>query len=264
MNELSPALLLDTAICAAEAAGRHALTNKHRRSETSERFKHDVKLVMDLECQRIAEEVLASEFPDHGILGEEDAQPNRATDYEWIIDPIDGTMNYTHDFPYWCCSVAVRHRDRIVAGCVYAPEFDTYYTAHIEEPAKCNGELIRVSDTKTLDQALIFSGLSKQMETAGNAHFEMFRQLALNTQKVRITGAAALDLCHVAAGSCDGFMESTLYLWDYAAAGLIAQQAGAVLAVYPEREALHQASVICANEALIEGLRAIYSENLNS
>lgn len=263
MNDLPPALLLDTAICAAEAAGNHALSNKHRRTEANERFKHDVKLVMDLECQRIAEEVITSRFPEHGILGEEDTRPNSAAAYEWIIDPIDGTMNYTHDFPYWCCSIAVRNREQMVAGCVYAPEFENLYTAHSDDTAKCNGAPIRASNTGDLDQALLFSGISKQMESVGPTHFELFRTLALNTQKVRINGSAALDMCHVAAGSCDGFLETTLYLWDYAAAGLIAQQAGAVLTVFPEHEALHQATVLCANAALTEHLSAIYTETLN-
>ncbi len=260
MKDIPLSHLLDTAICAAETAGKHALDNKARRKETSEVFNHDIKLVLDLECQRIAEKVIASEFPDHGILGEEDAQPNSATAYEWIIDPIDGTMNYTHDFPYWCCSIAVRHHEQILAGCVYAPEFGDYYTAHIEEPAKCNGAPIHVSDARDLDKALIFTGLSKRMESADDPIFDMFRTLALDTLKLRINGSAALDLCHVAAGSCDGFLETNLYLWDHAAASLIAQQAGAVLSLYPEESELHGVTVLCANENLIDGLRDIYTK----
>lgn len=252
--------LLDTAICATEAAGKHALENKARRTETNETFEHDIKLVLDVECQRIAEKVIASEFPDHGILGEEDTQPNSATAYEWIIDPIDGTMNYSHDVPYWCCSIAVRHHGKILAGCVYAPEFGDYYTAHIEDPAKCNGEPIRVSDTRHLAEAMIFTGLSKHIETDPDHHFEIFRTLALNTQKVRINGSAALDLCQVAAGSSDGFFEVGIYLWDHAAAGLIAQQAGAVLSLYPRADKPHATTVLCANKNLIEGLQAIYAK----
>jgi myo-inositol-1(or 4)-monophosphatase len=259
MKDIPLSHLLETAICAAETAGKHALENKARRTETSEVFNHDVKLVLDMECQRIAEDVILSEFPDHGILGEEEAQPNHATAYEWIIDPIDGTVNYTHDFPYWCCSVAVRHHDKMLAGCVYAPEFGDRYTAHIEEPAKCNGEPIQVSDTKDLDKALIFTGLSRHMESARDPLFDMFRTLALNTQKVRITGSAALDLCHVAGGSCNGYLETSIYLWDHAAAGLIARQAGAVLSLYPDKNEPHGVTVLCANENLIDDLRDIYT-----
>jgi myo-inositol-1(or 4)-monophosphatase len=260
MNEITLTHLLDVAICAAEAAGKHAIDNKHRRTEATDSFSHDIKLVLDAECQKIAEAVIASEFPNHGILGEENVRPNQAEAYEWIIDPIDGTMNYTHGFPYWCCSIAVRHNQKVLAGCVYAPEFGDYYTAHIEDPAKLNGKPIWASDTQSLQDSLIFTGLSKHLETAHEPHFEMFRMLALNTQKLRINGAAALDLCHVAAGSSDGFFETGIYLWDFAAAGLIAEQAGAVLSLYPHKNEPNGYSVLCANENLIDGLRAVYTK----
>ncbi|WP_372846351.1 inositol monophosphatase [Pontiella sp.] len=260
MENISLTHLLDVAICAADAAGKHALDNKERRRDSTETFHHDVKLVLDVECQTIAEQVIASEFPDHGILGEEDERPNGATGYEWIIDPIDGTMNYTHGFPYWCCSVAVRHHGKILAGCVFAPEFNDYYTAHSDDVAKLNGAPIHVSLTRHLKDSMVFSGLSKHMETANEPHFDMFRMLALNTRKVRINGSAALDLCHVAAGISDGYLESGIYLWDYAAAGLIARQAGASLAIFQNKAILHGATVLCANEHLIDGLRAIHQK----
>ena len=252
--------LLDTAICAAQAAGNHALANKDRRKESNETFAHDIKLVLDIECQKIAEDVIASEFPEHGILGEEGIQKSETEGYEWIIDPIDGTMNYTNGFPYWCSSVAVRYREKILAGCVFAPEFGDYYTAHVEEAAKLNGELIQASDTEHFDEAMIFTGISKHMQSGDDSHFKKFQMLALNTRKLRINGSAALDLCHVAAGNTDGFFETSIYLWDHAAAGLIAEQAGAVLSLYPLQTEPHACSVLCANKNLIEGLRAVYTK----
>lgn len=255
MKEITLTHLLDVAICAAEAAGKHALQNKHRRAEVIDNFYHDVKIVLDEECQKEAEGVIASEFPDHGILGEEDVHQNANEAYEWIIDPIDGTLNYFHGFPYWCCSVAVRHNQKVLAGCVYAPEFGDYYTAHIEEPAKRNGEAISVSKTEHLKDALVFTGLSKNFESRKESDFDMMRMLALNTQKMRINGAAALDLCHVASGSSDGFFEAGIYLWDFAAAGLIAEQAGATLSIYPQKDDAY--TILCANEHLINGLRVI-------
>jgi myo-inositol-1(or 4)-monophosphatase len=262
MSKLPPARLLDTAVRAAQAAGSHALANTARRRETSETFDHDIKLVLDVECQQIAEEVITAEFPGHEILGEEYTRSAAASDYEWIIDPIDGTVNYSHGFPYWCSSVAVRRRNEIVAGCVYAPEFANCYTAHVEETAQCNGKPIRVADTQRLDQALIFSGLSKHIESEGQSDFARFRKLLLNTQKVRINGAAALDICHVAAGLSDGFFETHLYLWDHAAAGLIAQQAGAVMCLYPNESEPHCTAVLCANQHLIDGLRSVLEEEV--
>ncbi len=260
MTDISLTHLLDTAICAAEAAGKHALANKDRRTEAIETFAHDVKLVLDGECQKIAEAVILSEFPEHSILGEEDIRPNPEGGYEWVIDPIDGTMNYTHGVPYWCVSIAVRHNARVLAGCVFAPESNDYYTAHIEDPAKLNGEPIHASDTAQMNEAMIFTGISKHMDAHQEPHFNTFRMLALNTRKVRINGSAALDLCHVAAGHADGFFEAHLYLWDHAAAGLIAEQAGAVLSLYPLQHEPHACGVICANKNLIDGLRAIHEK----
>ena len=260
MKEIPLTHLLDTAICAAKAAGDHALANKDRRTDANETFAHDVKLILDVECQKIATERIIAEFPDHGILGEEDVQQQVSEGYEWIIDPIDGTMNYTHGFPYWCVSIAVRHNGKILAGCVFAPEFGDCYTAHIEASARLNGEPIQASDTTTLQHSMIFTGLSKHMQSANEPHFEMFKAMALNTCKVRINGSAALDLCHVAAGSSDGFFETSIYLWDHAAAGLIAERAGAVLVLHPHHDVPFGCSVICANKHLIDELQAIYTQ----
>lgn len=260
MKDIPLSHLLDTATRAAEAAGKHAFDNKHRRTETSETFNHDIKLVLDAESQRIAERTILSEFPSHGILGEEDASPSHTSAYEWIIDPIDGTMNFFHGFPYWCSSVAVRHHGKILAGCVFAPEFNDSYTAHTAAVAKRNGEPIHASETRRLEDAIMFTGLSKHMESDADRHFDMFRMLALNTQKVRITGSAALDLCHVAVGTCDGFFETSIYLWDHAAAGLIAERAGAVLSLHPLDHEPHATTVLCANAHLIDGLRTLWEK----
>jgi myo-inositol-1(or 4)-monophosphatase len=262
MNEISLTRLLDVAVCAAETAGKHALANKDRRTDAIKVLDHDIKLKLDVECQDIAEEVILSEFPNHGILGEEAQHPNDASTYEWIIDPIDGTMNFSHGFEYWCSSVAVRHQGKVVAGCVFAPEYNTCYTAHIEEGAKRNGELIEVTQTELLHRAMIFTGLANLSDSSNAPYFDLFRTLAGKTNKLRINGAAALDLCRVADGTCDGFFEAGIHLWDYAAAGLIAERAGAVLAIYPSPENPFGASVLASNPHLIEGLRSIYTKNL--
>lgn len=262
MNEIPLDHLLDTAICAAEAAGNHALNNKDRRSESTEVFSHDVKLVLDQECQKMAEDVIASEFPDHAILGEEGCTPKANAPYEWVIDPIDGTMNYSHGFHYWCSSVAVRQGQTVLAGCVFAPEFNTYYTAHLQQPAKMNGLEIQVSGTQRLQQAMVFSGLSSQLDESGNTHFDLFQSLALNTKKIRINGAAALDLCQLADGTCDGVLHMGINLWDYAAAGLIAERAGAQLKVYSQNIPHQGCTVLSANDHLIEGLRNLYTQHI--
>ncbi len=258
MNAISFDVLLDIAVKAAKAAGMHAKQNKARRKDSFASPDHDLKLLLDVEAQKIAEGVILSAFPNHSILGEEDTTSNDATEYEWIIDPIDGTVNFSQGFEYWCSSVAVRLGEQVLAGCVFAPDLDACYSAHIESEAKRNGEPIRVSQTQTLREALVVSGVSKYMATCPEPHFERFRQLELQTRKVRIFGAAALDICRTAEGASDAFFESDIYLWDYAAGGLIAERAGAAKAFYPHKTKTHAASLIYANPHLIGDLKNIF------
>jgi myo-inositol-1(or 4)-monophosphatase len=234
MNEIPAKTLLAVCIEAARAAGSHALNHLHRRSEVIEQFDHDIKLVMDRECQTIAEEVIHRHFPVHTILGEEGVIQKDCT-YEWIIDPIDGTANYTRGFPYWNCSVAVQNHGAPVAGCVFVPVLDECYTATAEGPARCNETPIHISGVHTLEESTFFAGLTKDIDPRA---LGFFCDMAPQVSKIRMLGSAAIDICHVACGRSDGYYEAGLYLWDVAAAGLIAERAGAKITVWPRHEKL--------------------------
>ena len=151
-HEPSLVALQALAVQAVRRGGAHALANKHRRNEIHEALDHDVKLELDLECQRIIETIIGNAFPTHRILGEEDtgATVTGTADYQWIIDPIDGTVNFSHDQLIWCCSVAVRRGETVLAGAVYAPELDLLFEASAESPALCNGTPIYPSTTSEL------------------------------------------------------------------------------------------------------------------
>ena len=224
----SSADLLKAAHAAALAAGQHAWRNRERRSEVVAAFAHDVKLRLDVESQEVAESVLRQHYPRHHIRGEEsaasDAAPENAA-CEWIIDPIDGTVNFSHGLPLWCCSVAVRAGGRMRAGVVYAPALDECYSATDDGPAECNGRRLKVSAVDSLAAALVMTGLDKGIDPR-LPPFEIFRTLSVSVQKARIMGVAALDLCRVAAGQADAYFENGIYLWDIAAAGLIVERAG--------------------------------------
>lgn len=237
---------------AARAAGRHALDNLDRRRETAAVFAHDVKLVLDIECQRIAEEVIHRHFPEHAILGEEGATArNHAV--EWIIDPIDGTANFTHGLPFWCASVAVRRDSEVLAGCVFVPAADECYTATAGGPALCNGRPVQASATARLSDAIVFTGLTKDIDERA---IRLFGAAARTAHKVRILGTAALDICHVACGRSDAFFEAGLYLWDVAAAGLIAERAGALCTAWPRSEE-HGVRFLCTAPALHAAAREL-------
>ena len=217
--------LLACAEAAARAGGKHALKHTHRRRVVAATFAHDVKLKLDRECQDVAERMIRKHFPRAVILGEENTTPPAAADVLWIIDPIDGTVNYFHGLPLWCCSVAVQIRGRAAAGAVYAPMLGECYTAHRERSSTCNGKPLVVSNTRRLKDAVILTGLNKRNDLLSNS-IALFQRLSCKTQKLRIMGSAALDICQVAAGRADAFFESGIYLWDVAAAGLIVDQAG--------------------------------------
>lgn len=220
--------LQECAIAAATAAGNHALRKGSGRKVVAHRFKHDVKLKLDSECQARAQAVIAGRFPDHAILGEESHGPSReagSSTYQWIIDPIDGTVNYFHGLPWWCCSIAVRLGRTMLAGAVYSPPQDLLYTATAASAATRNGKRIHPSSVASLDQAIVMTGLDKD-SVGKRPPLQTFKRMALNTQKARVMGSAALDICLVADGGSDGYFEAGIFIWDVAAAGLIVDRAG--------------------------------------
>ena len=247
--------LLACAVEAAHAAGNHALTNIHRRNEVAQRFEHDVKLRLDLECQKKAEEVIRKTFPAHPILGEEGGSFDEKADMLWIVDPIDGTVNFMHGLPLWCSSVAVRADGEVVAGAVYLPVMKECFTATLDGPALCNGQPIHVSGTERLSEAIVLTGLSKNL--GENLYtFDVLKAVSMKVQKARIMGAAAVDICHVAAGRADAYIEAGIYLWDIAAAGLIARRAGARTDVIEKLSDI-RFRFLCTNGRIHDALRDV-------
>ena len=219
-------LLLAAARQAATLAGEHALNNPARRHDANRVARHDVKHVLDVECERIATEVLLDAFPGTEILGEETSRGDESppAGVRWVVDPIDGTVNFFHGLPNWCCSVAAQVAGETVAGAVFAPELGMCFTGVRGGPALCNGVPLRVSDTGTLERAVVATGADKAEEPS--RAFRFFNAIGRVVQRPRIFGAAALDLCFVASGHADGYFEHGIFLWDVAAAGLIVECAG--------------------------------------
>ena len=247
--------LLACAIEAAHTAGNHALANIHRRNEVTQRFEHDVKLNLDIECQKKAEEAIRSAFPSHPVLGEEGGSFDAAAELLWIVDPIDGTVNFMHGLPLWCSSVAVRAGGEIVAGAVYLPVMKECFTAALDQPAMRNGEPIHASETESLGDAIVLTGLSKNI--GENLHtFDVLKAVSRKVQKARIMGAAAVDICYVACGRADAYIEAGIFLWDIAAAGLIARQAGARTDVL-EKLSDVRFRYLCTNGKIHDTLRKV-------
>lgn len=223
------------ATLAARRAGEHVLANLHRRGDVNSILRTDIKHKLDVEAQETATAVVQSAFPEHAILGEETCDaPLPASDYVWIIDPIDGTINFFHGLPWWCCSVAVRFKGQAIAGAVFIPEMNQMFEATFDGPALCNGAPIHVSATARIDFAALATGADKK--DLGEHAFKFMRKISEIAQRPRILGAAAVDMCMVAAGKLDGYFEAGIYIWDMAAASLIVERAGGrceILKSYP-------------------------------
>jgi myo-inositol-1(or 4)-monophosphatase len=224
---IPPETLLECAIETARIAGTHALNNFSRRSEVVRMSHHDVKLQLDIECQQKAESFIKTRFLSHAFLGEETAKDNNITnqEYQWIVDPIDGTVNFSHGLPLWCCSVAVRLKEEVIAGAVFAPMLNELFCARTDGPALCNDKPVRVSTAASLQESIVLTGTDRQFE--GNpAPLSILKSIASRVQRTRVLGSAAMDLCHVAAGRADGYFEGEIYIWDISAGGLIVRRAG--------------------------------------
>lgn len=244
------------ATLAARRAGEHVLANLHRRHDASSVKRADIKHKLDVEAEEVAISVIRSAFPDHAILAEESCNTTPTdADVLWIIDPIDGTVNFFHGLPIWCCSIAVQVKGVTTAAAVYLPEMGELYEATIDGPALCNSSPIRVSDATQLELAMIATGADKW--DSNSAPFRFLNRIAAMAQRPRILGAAALDLCYVAAGKIDGYFESGIYLWDVAAGKLIVERAGGKCTVMQHYTPWRMA-VLATNTALhqpcIDGL----------
>ncbi len=184
------------------------------------------------EVDRMAEQeiiaVLRKAYPDHAILGEETGL-TEGDEYQWIIDPLDGTTNFLHGVPHFAVSIALRVRGRLEVGVVYDPVRQELWTAHRGGGATLEGRRIRVSKLPDLEGALLGTGFPHKAQQHMDAYLNMFKALAKHAADIRRPGAAALDLAYVAAGRLDGFWEIGLQPWDMAAGLLLIQEAGGVV-----------------------------------
>lgn len=217
--------LLDVALAAARMAGAMQRDGLHRPVEVLKVLRHDIKLAMDVACEEAIRAIIREAFPDHAILGEEEGGAIAEDRPTWIIDPLDGTSNYSRRIPHFCTSIAVQQGNRALAGVVYDPVREELFHAVEGGGAFLNGEPIRVSETTDMGMAILAVGFSKSVEAMERTLADV-RKLRRRVHKFRILGAAALDLAYVACGRLDGFIEYGLHTWDIAAAGLLIREAG--------------------------------------
>jgi len=191
----------------------------------SAKGKNDFVSEVDKASEQAIIETLRASYPDHAILAEESGV-REGNEFQWVIDPLDGTTNYLHGFPQFSVSIALKVKGVLEVGLVYDPLRDEMFTAARGQGAQLNDRKLRVSKQKTLDGALLATGFPFKDQTHMDAYLGMFRDLSQDTAGIRRPGSAALDLAYVAAGRVDGFWELGLSEWDFAAGALLVKEAG--------------------------------------
>jgi myo-inositol-1(or 4)-monophosphatase len=240
MKSKTPTNALNAAVKAARAVGRLMRANLDAEKKVNEHSQHDIKLELDVRSQLLIEKMLRRDFPEIPVLGEEGISGDLEAPRRWVIDPIDGTVNFTYGLPHACVSIALQQRREkavkpgrgaaksdymTTVGVVYDPFCDEMWTATQGGPALMNGKRVHVSTRKRLNEAIVAMGFAKY-ETTLNRMLPVFNQLVPRVRKIRIMGAAALSMVWVAAGRMDAYKELGVRLWDIAAGGLIVEAAG--------------------------------------
>lgn len=246
--------ILNIAVEAARAGG-NIIARALKRFDyvkVAEKSPHD--LVTDVD-QRVEQEIISvvhKAYPSHGFLCEESGEIS-GDDYQWIIDPIDGTRNFVHGFPHFAISIAVAYKNRIEHGVIYDPNRQELFTATRGKGAQLNERRIRVSERKRLEDCLLGTGFAYRHKDKDNPlPAKIFQSMIPVCGDVRRAGAAALDLAYVACGRLDGFWEIGLSLWDIAAGLLLVKEAGGIVCdPYGGEDYIKTGNIVAGNPAIM-------------
>ncbi|HVY74521.1 MAG TPA: inositol monophosphatase family protein [Puia sp.] len=220
-------LIKPTLIKAAEAAGKVLQQYYGKQFQISNKEGvNNLVTEADHAAEKLIMEIIRAEYPDHYILSEESGDMPAASKYKWIIDPLDGTVNFAHGLPLCCVSIGVEYDGEMLMGAVYNPFINEFYFAQKGYGATLNDRQLRVSDETEVIKACLVTGFPYTYLDQPNGPLEVFGRLIRRGVPVRRLGSAAMDLCWVAAGRFDGFFEHKLNAWDSAAGFLIVEEAG--------------------------------------
>ena len=229
MKTIATKHALAVAVQAARAAGKIMHANWHKPKRVNSAEAHDIKLELDVRCQKLIEQIFFAAFPQVALLGEEGCSGDASAEYRWVVDPIDGTVNYFFGMPHACVSIALQRRSgkdyQTVLGVIYDPFTDELWTAVLGGKTKLNGRAVRCSQRGEVGESVVAIGFSKSKENLEKS-LPHLNRLARRAKKIRIMGSAALELAYVACGRLDLYVERTINLWDIAAGALMVECSG--------------------------------------
>ena len=237
---------LNAAENAARAAGKLLRANFPQRQRVNVVAAHDIKLEIDVQAQELISNLLLEEFPAHALYGEEGIVGDQSSDHQWIVDPLDGTVNYFYGIPHFCISIALRVRGEIIVGVIYDPIRNEMWAGQKGDVSKLNGSRIHVSDRTELAETVISIGLAKTGETI-NTNFPLLQHMIHRVRKCRVLGSAALDMAYVACGRFDAYIETGISLWDIAAGWLLVENAGGTVDLRPRENMKDKYSIVASN-----------------
>lgn len=240
--------MLNMAVRAARRAG--AIINRAALDggglEVRAKQRNDFVTRVDHAAEAAIIEVVRKAYPDHSVLAEESGKSAGSAEYQWIIDPLDGTTNFIHGFPQYCVSIAIRHRGALAHGVVYDPVRNELFTASKGRGAFLNDRRIRVSKCARLGEALVGTGFPFKEVSRMDLYMKQLVNLMKSSSGVRRAGAAALDLAYVACGRLDAFWEMGLSVWDMAAGALMILEAGGLVGDLRGEAGYLESGEICA------------------
>jgi myo-inositol-1(or 4)-monophosphatase len=255
---------MNVASMAARAAGKTLKEKFGAVNHIRKKGVIDLVTEADLEAEKAILNIIRHHFPQDHVLAEEAGNQGCSSNRIWLIDPLDGTTNFTHGFPFFAVSIALEIEEQLVLGIVYNPHLEEYFEAVKGSGAFLNRRPIQVSETDTMEDALLATGFPYDIHEHPEAVLEKFARVIIKAQGVRRPGSAALDLCYVACGRMDGFWEEGLNPWDTAAGAVILSEAGGLLSTFEGSPYTpYKDSIVAANPALMGDMRRTLSGDVS-
>ena len=240
---------------AASAAGKILIRLFGRVIHVTKKGTIDLVTEADFQSEKTVIDIIRRYFPRDSVLSEEFGEHDRSSGRTWIIDPLDGTTNFVHGFPFFAVSIALEINGELVAGVVLNPFMTELFEAAKKTGAFLNSNPIAVSGTSNLEDSLLATGFPYDIQERADEVLNRFRKMVVVSQGIRRPGSAALDMCYVAAGRLDGFWEQGLKPWDTAAGKIIIEEAGGTLSTFRgEHYTPYQNSVVAANPFIHEAM----------